>query len=129
VKKAPGAGDIDLATVTMQWVSDEQVVDIVHKSEGSPGSVFGLDTVTDDDTSISTSQVLTDQQDRALLVLDIGSDTSEISGTAADADTTAVNALSEGQTADIEITTQAGGSTTVTLVVPDSLSGKTSVAL
>ncbi|MFT4922219.1 MAG: flagellin FlaB, partial [Haloarculaceae archaeon] len=45
------------------------------------------------------------------------------------ADTTAVNALSEGQTADIEITTQAGGSTTVTLVVPDSLSGKTSVAL
>ncbi|MFT4921673.1 MAG: flagellin FlaB [Haloarculaceae archaeon] len=135
VKKAPGAGDIDLATTTMQWVSDEQVVDIVHKSEAQSGATneFGLDTVTDDDTSISTSQVLTDQQDRALMVLDIGSSADDIDNTGsagpADADTTAVNALTEGQTADIEITTQAGGSTTVTLVVPDSLSGKTSVAL
>jgi len=96
--------------------------------------VFNTTTIQDDDGSISDSLVVNSQEDRARIVLDIGEDSSTATGAAGNvsglhANASDIGALDEGDEATVELTTQAGGETTVTLTVPDSLSGKSSVSL
>ncbi|MEF8783494.1 MAG: archaellin/type IV pilin N-terminal domain-containing protein [Haloarculaceae archaeon] len=123
VKKAPGANDIDLNTTTIQYVSDEQIVDLTHTARNNGEPNFTSTIIQDDDESISDSLVLNSQEDRARLTLDVGQ------GNVSGVDSTAISTLNEGEEATIEITTQAGGTTTATLTVSDSLSGKEAVDL
>jgi len=119
VSKAPGANDVSLGNTTIQYVDDEQIVDLVHSnrtSRGGADGVFFTNGTVDSDNSIEDSLVINDQDDRAVITI-------VTSGSAFN------SAPGEGQSADITITTQAGGETTVTVTVPDSLSGKSSVEL
>ena len=133
VKKAPGADDIDLNTTTLQFVSENQIADLVHVDRVSgdgTGDNFGTDTIQDDDSSISDSLVMNSREDRAKMILDIGSNNAAAGNdNISSVNTTSIGSLQEGGEASIEITTQAGGETTVTLTAPDSLSGKSSVTL
>ena len=120
LKKAPGADDIDLASVTAQWVSDNQIADLVYLEDGESlgagaDAYFNITTVQDDDTSIKDSQVLNSPEDRVIMSVDTGQGS--------------ITAPGEGDTISIQLTTQAGGETTATLVVPESLSGKSAVEL
>jgi flagellin FlaB len=125
VKKAPGASDIDLNTTTIQFISDDQIVDLIHAERDSAGTAFNTTTIQDDDDSITDSKVLNDQEDRARIMLDLDSASDNITTV----DTGDIDAIEEGDEATIEVTTQAGGTTTATLTVPDSLSGKDAVNL
>jgi flagellin FlaB len=139
VSKAPGANDIDLETLTLQFVSDEKIVNLVaNESEvvqsqndlanNTRNDVFHIDTVQDDDDSIDNSSVVNDPADRAQIILSL-SDNSSLSGNYNGFNATAVGPLNESASATIQLTTQAGGETTVTITVPDSLTGKDAVEL
>jgi flagellin FlaB len=135
VSKAPGANDIDLNTLTLQYVSDDKIVDLVSNEStvieddnvSVRDDVFHLDTVQDDDQSIANSSVINEPEDRAKLLLAIGENTSVNSTYSNNA--SAVGPLNESASASIQLTTQAGGETTVTITVPDSLTGKDAVEL
>ena len=126
VKKAPGAADINLSSLTMQWVSNEQVVDLTHASARSSGSTetFVVDAIQDPDGSVADDLVLNDPADRARIRLDIGDGTS-VEGV----DTSAIGALEPGQSVTVQIVTRSGGETTLRLTVPETLAGKDAVAL
>ncbi|MFB6312246.1 MAG: archaellin/type IV pilin N-terminal domain-containing protein [Salinirussus sp.] len=105
VKKAPGAGDIDVSEATIQYIGPNGASDIT-----SSDSAWSLSAI-----SGSTS-VLSSDSDLFNLSMDL--DQSPIS-----------NELSAGDSVDMEITTASGGSTTVTITVPDSISGESAVDL
>jgi len=135
VKRAPGAGNVDLTTTTAQWISSGGSYDVIsysasQDSGGSTGDAgFVTATFQDDDDSIANSNVLNDQADRAIITFQTDS--------VADADQDGQlkdeqlvsGDLTEGSTAEIKMNTQAGGETTATVVVPESLSGKSAVTL
>jgi len=133
VKKAPGANDIDLEAVTAQFVSDAQIVDVVHTDSnlGQPGTSFDTAPIEDDDGSISATNVINDQTDRAQIIFDLGDhDDSHDHDDVATVDSGDISPpLDEGEQAMIQLTTEAGGETTPTLSVPETLSQKTSVTL
>jgi flagellin FlaB len=135
VKKAPGSEDVDLEGVTMQFVSNNQIVDLIHNNTAESGdtSNFATFTVQDDDTSIDDSRVLNDQTDRAIIALEIGDSANALpdpsSPEGAQPDATDIDALSEGQQVTVQITTASGGETSATLTVPETLSGKSAVSL
>ena len=133
VKKAPGADNVDLTTTTAQMVSSDGTFDIVsyqatQEGGGTTGDgTFATSTFQDDDNSITNSNVLNDPADRAKMKFQTDSVTAAGAG---DSEVTAISAsLFEGSTASIKLNTQAGGETTATLVVPESLSGKSAVSL
>jgi len=120
VKKAPGAANIDIGSTISQWVDSSGSYDLtVDDSDASiaDGDNFAVSTVQDDDTSITDSQVLNDPSDRATLQYDVSSIHTDGSG------------LGEGESATIRLNTQSGGTTTVRLVVPETLSGNSAVTL
>jgi flagellin FlaB len=125
VAKAPGANDIDLNTTTIQYISSDEIVDLTHAARaGSSGTaVFNTTTIQDDDNSIDDSKVINSQDDRATVTLRIGQNHGN-SFNASD-----ISNMTEGQEVTIELTTQAGGTTTSTLTAPNSLSNKESVTL
>jgi len=133
VKKAPGANDVDLEAVTAQFVSDAQIVDVVHTDSnlGQPGTSFDTAPIEDDDGSISATNVINDQTDRAQIIFDLGDhDDSHDHDDVAAVDSGDISPpLDEGEQATIQLTTEAGGETTPTLSVPETLSQKTSVTL
>lgn len=203
--KAPGAEDITLTGITIQWVDDTGIYDLVHENEfgyTSGGSAevdgaFAHRAVKDEDDSLTgSSPVINTGDDRAVVAIDIGRpdvlddntigeaynnhtydindystadestvkddvldsepntiyyeiDSSEdgvpvsdteggtqnyIAGKVIRSDVTNDNGkygigLEGGTTASIRITTTSGTASTVQLVVPESLSGKTAVRL
>jgi flagellin FlaB len=127
VKKAPGAEDITLTTVTAQYVSDEGIVDLVHNDSAvvetnDRTDTFNTTTIQDDDSSIANSTVLNEPEDRANLVFDLNNVTNL-------GNASAISPLNESASASVQLTTQAGGETTVTITVPDSLTNKDAVDL
>jgi flagellin FlaB len=129
VKKAPGAGNIDLDNTILQMVHSSGTYDLTHEGADSindltssnPGEEFAVSTVQDDQgDSISTSAVLDDPADRATILIDA----SNVIGSGNNGD-----GLEEGDTATIRMNTQSGGTTTVNLVVPETLSGNSAVRL
>jgi flagellin FlaB len=121
---APGSNDVDLDGATMQWVtagsSNNLVSTNVFESGDNADGVFSYETLRDDDTSISNDNTLNDPVDRAIITV-------VLDGT--DSDDNINSPLEGGESASLTISTQSGGETTLTLVVPDSLSGKSSVSL
>jgi flagellin FlaB len=120
--KAPGADDIDLSEVTVQWVDDTGTYNLVSENsdDTNAAGVFQIEPFKDEDTS---SPVVNSPDDRINLVFvleDTDVDT---------ADQTGVPALDEGDSATLRLTTSSGTASTERLVVPESLSGTTAVNL
>jgi len=122
VKAAPGADNVDLETATIQWIgpSGSYYQLAANGASGSPDGRFLVTTIQDDDGS---QPVLNDNQDRFRISLDLG-DTSELNGGSAFGEP-----LPEGETASVRITTAAGGTVEKRIVVPQTLSGVSTVRL
>ena len=140
--KAPGADDISLNGITMQWVDDSGTYDLVHENvvdESTVDGYFAHTPIKDSDDSLATSKnspVINNGDDRARIVIDVGGVEAQNSNTIASAypggqadATIRDTGLDEGSTASIRITTQSGTASTVQLVVPESLSGRTAARL
>ncbi|AEM58260.1 flagellin [Haloarcula hispanica N601] len=122
VKKAPGAGNIDLGSTIAQWVDSSGSYDLTYEGnyDADPnGNEFSVSEIQDDDGSISGSQVLNDPSDRATIIFSAES----IRGSGVG------DGLGEGETATVRLNTQSGGTTTARLVVPETLSGNSAVSL
>jgi flagellin FlaB len=131
VRKAPGAGNIDIGTTTLQMVHSSGSYDLTYSTDETGTQIadsddFNLTTVQDDDSSITDSQVLNDPSDRAVIYVHAGSVISGEDPTAAGSEG---EGLGEGSTATIRINTQSGGTTELRLVVPETLSGDSAVTL
>lgn len=126
VGKAPGADDIALRDVTVQWVDDSgtyQVVESSVEAEAVDGH-FGVSAVKDDDDS---APLVNGPDDRMVLTMDIGTDDLAVDD---GGDHGAFGErLEAGETATLRLTTESGAATTVRLVVPQSLKGRDAVAL
>ncbi|MFB6217562.1 MAG: archaellin/type IV pilin N-terminal domain-containing protein [Halobacteriaceae archaeon] len=113
VKKAPGAEDIDLDNVTIQWNGPDGVTTLTSVNANDALGDFNISTIKDADSS---SPVLNDPDDR----IDVGINASFIAET---------SELEAGETVTLTITTQSGGTTEVRLQAPESLSNKEAVEL
>jgi len=113
VRRAPGAGNIDLGQTIAQYVSSSGTFDVTSDGADADAS-FGVSTVQDDDGSITESSVLNDPGDRAVITI-------SLTGTPP--------ALEEGGTATIRLNTQSGGTTELRLTVPETLSSDSAVSL
>jgi flagellin FlaB len=119
VTKAPGAEDIDLEDVTIQWVSDANTYDIVSSEADSSGQgtndgIFTITAIKDEDGSAT---IVNSPDDRMRLTIDL----SEIGTTDA--------FLPEGDSVTLRVSTEDGSASTVRLTVPQSLSGQTAATL
>jgi len=121
VKRAPGAGNVDLDKTTVQWIgpSGSYYQLAAGSAEGDPDGTFAVSTVQDNDGS---QPVLNDVEDRFKITLDLG----DPDGIGVD---TFGEPLPEGKTATLRISSPAGGMTTEEVVVPKTLSGESSVRL
>ncbi|MFC7018736.1 MULTISPECIES: archaellin/type IV pilin N-terminal domain-containing protein [Haloarcula] len=122
VKKAPGAGNIDLGATIVQYVDSSGSYDLTQggtTTSDASQSAFAVTSIQDEDGS---NPVLNDASDRVKIVLDLGEIKSQSTNNAG-------NGLSEGETATVQINTQSGGTTEVRLVVPETLSGSSAVTL
>jgi len=124
VKRAPGAGNIDLGQVIMQVVHSSGSYDLTQATTADSDE-FSISTVQENegDTSISDSQVLNDPADRATITIDIDDVFAETDGASGG------NGLNEGDTATLWLNTQSGGTTELRLVVPETLSSDSAVRL
>jgi flagellin FlaB len=130
VKKAPGADDINLQNVTLQWTGPNgatTLTDIVTYANSTSANQFRNVSIKDADDS---RPVINSPDDRIDIGLDLdGDDTAANPGDPADTITPDIDPLQEGETATLTLTTQSGGSTEVRIEVPPSLSGETAVEL
>jgi flagellin FlaB len=142
VRKAPGAGNIDMGATSLQLVHSSGSYDLIYGpgdsnnpqdgSEAPNATHFNVSTVQDDDTSITDSQVLNDPSDRATIYVDMDDIMAGYDDTDADQENTnddPVAGLGEGETATIRVNTQSGGTTELRLVVPETLSSDSAVSL
>lgn len=116
VSKAPGADDIDLLNVTAQW-SGPQGAYVLNEEiqDGDPS--FEAVAFKDVDGSFSdSSQVLNDADDRAIIIFRPGVEFGD-------------EGLNEGETAEVRLTTGSSATTVIRLSAPQSLAGKSSIAL
>jgi flagellin FlaB len=127
VKAGPGSGNIDLGETTVQWVGPSGAYYQLAASSSSspPDGSFPVSAVQDDDDSITNSQVLNDNEDRATLTLDLGTSDSVGDGSY----TPFGEALEEGETATVRIETGSGSLTIREIVVPPTISGTSAVQL
>jgi flagellin FlaB len=114
VKKAPGADNIDLENVTVQWVGPSGTFNLVESgvSAGGADGSFYVNAFKDGDGS---SPVLNSPDDRFIVRFEL-------------TDSWATS-LDEGESVTVRMTSKSGATVTETLVVPESLSGKTAVNL
>jgi flagellin-like protein len=120
VTKAPGAQDIDLQDVTIQWVSDGGTYNIVSQQatdegQGNEDGTFVINPIKDEDGSAS---IVNSPDDRMELIMTLGDD--GVSGP---------DLLEEGDSVTLQISTESSSDSTVRLTVPQSLSGQTAATL
>jgi len=134
VTKAPGATNVDLDNVTLQWTGPSGTYDLVRKpvdANGADGK-FVVSAVKDSDDS---GPVLNEPDDRFVIALDLGnedgdpftdsgSDYDDIPGAPAFGDR-----IPAGASVTVKITTGAGATATERITVPESLTGQSSVSL
>ncbi|QLG28466.1 flagellin [Halorarum halophilum] len=118
VSQAPGAGEIDLRNVSVNWIGPDGTYTIVHDkvddSATSADSKFNVTEVKDADNSAS---VLNDADDRLRMTFDLNSGDNK------------PDVLDEGESVTIKINTMSGSTTAIRFTVPESLSGKSGVEL
>jgi flagellin FlaA/flagellin FlaB len=112
VKKAPGADDISLENVTIQWIGPDTSTTLTNASVADTNPDFNVTEIKDAE---GTSGVLNDPDDR----YDIGVNLTQ----------TEFGYLEAGETATLTLTTQSGGTSEVRVQVPQSLSGEKAVEL
>ncbi|AWB27520.1 archaellin/type IV pilin N-terminal domain-containing protein [Halococcoides cellulosivorans] len=116
VRLAPGSADVNLNDTTMQWITASGSTQLVSDQvSGTSFATFNWTTLRDNDGSITDDNTLNDPVDRAIITIDLSQ--------------AELNYLDSGNTVTLQVNTRSGGQTTVTLNVPDSLSGKESVEL
>jgi flagellin FlaB len=153
VQPAAGAGDINLAELTLQYVSDDDFANIIVGNESAAdqlatGDVSPTNIVLEDDGTADSGfpngeqflievikaeneddVVMTDSADRYEIVIPleykaIDDESTQMDGSgSADFDQGDLGALSEGSSVEITITTEVGAQTVAFLQVPDTLSG------
>jgi len=104
VNRAPGASSIDLDNVTLSWTGPDGAYTMTS-DEFDVGTIKG----------VGSNNVLDDAEDRAIISIDLGG--------------TGPAELNEGESATVHLTTASGGTTTVYISVPQSLSGESAVEL
>lgn len=123
VKKSPGASNVDLENVTVQWVGPSGTYNLVASTVSSSSS-DGKYMVTSFKDADGSNPVLNEPDDRMVLTFDIGgNDIGQLSAGTFGED------LEAGSQVSLRITTKSGATTTSRLVVPQSLSGKSAVNL
>lgn len=109
VQKSAGAADVNLEDLSIQWIGPDGQEHLQY-DEGTQGSdAFNLTVIQ------GTDNVLTASTDRVQIGLNLT------------ADEGAMQALDEGESATVIITTGAGSQVRLTVNVPDSLAGAGSV--
>ncbi|MFC7073708.1 archaellin/type IV pilin N-terminal domain-containing protein [Halovenus rubra] len=144
VQPAAGAGDVNLAQLTLQWVSDDEFANIIVGNESgetglaagdvSPSNVVLGNASSQEQYIIDVIKaeneddiVMTDSSDRYELVIPLEQAAIESAdidgGTTGDIDQGSLAPLDEGTSAEVTITNEVGAQTVSFLQVPDSLSG------
>jgi flagellin FlaB len=107
---ASGAGAVDMDDTTIKYLSNDEVATLTNSSDATAsGSEFKLTAIEETDSDDSYG-VLNSNEDRYEVVID---------ATAIESD----KGLTTSETVQLEITTQAGGTTDVVLTMPDQLAG------
>ncbi|KZN23592.1 flagellin [Haladaptatus sp. R4] len=114
VMRGSGSDDINLSTATIEWIGPNKAVTLVNGSNAN-GTQFTVSAIKDGDKSVP---VLNSQDDRFTISLNA----SGIAGSN-------VYGLSEGQTAELRLTTQYGAVTLYRVNVPQSLSQESAVTV
>lgn len=112
IKPSPGAEDIDLRELTVEWLGPRGSFTLVAASQSGSENTFTSTPFKDPDGS---HPVLTEADDRTILTFEPATFTGSL--------------LQEGETVTLRLTTATGARSTVRLDVPDSLDGKQAVAL
>jgi flagellin FlaB len=152
VQPAAGSNDINLAKLTLQYVSDEEFANIIvgNDSTGATAGLAGGETAPSDIDledghsdfgeqyliEVITAEneddvVMTDNADRYEIVIPLANESvsgDQVDGTSGDITTSEfhqgnLEPLDEGENVEITITTEVGAQTVAFLQVPDSLSG------
>ncbi|MFC7073705.1 archaellin/type IV pilin N-terminal domain-containing protein [Halovenus rubra] len=150
VQPAAGAGDVNLAQLTLQWVSQDEFANIIIGNESggadelATGDVAPGNVVLENDNGTYNNGeqylvdvikaeneddiVMTDSSDRYEIVVPLAAaavDASDIdqSSTTSPFDQGTLKELDEGETIEVTITNEVGAQTVSFLQVPDSLSG------
>lgn len=106
VQRSAGAGDINLEELTIQYIGTNGAENIVYnETSAADGYMVSPITAENEDDS-----VLSSNSDRYEITIDLGA-----------LDSASVEALAEGEDAEMTITTASGSQRIVTLSVPDSL--------
>jgi len=129
VQTNPGAENVDLRNVTVQWIDPSGVYQLTYYTVDAGDGDFAVTSLKDADGSLP---VLNDADDRFILTFDTGGDPTNVT-VETDSGTTNVDEtgepLHEGATVDIKLTSQAGATTQTTVTVPETLSGDRAVQL
>jgi flagellin-like protein len=115
-KRAPGAGDIDMADATIHYIGPAGALDLTHTSGGA-SSLSAGDASFATDVISGSGTTLSDDSDVIKLTIK------------GDDDSSAVDVLEPGQKAELAITTADGGTTHVGITVPESLSATEAVSV
>ncbi|UIO99049.1 flagellin [Halobaculum sp. CBA1158] len=118
VTQAPGAGEIDLANATINWIGPDGTETLTHEDSGDTDWTFSTVAVKNADDSTT---VLNDPDDRFNIVFDLNDN--------GFGDTNAPSNLEEGEEVTIKINTMAGATTEIRFTVPQSLGQKSAVEL
>ncbi|MXR42363.1 flagellin [Halobaculum sp. WSA2] len=118
VTQAPGAGEIDLANATINWIGPQGTETLTHDSSSGTDWQFSTYQVKNTDNS---NTVLNDADDRFNIEFQLNDN--------GFGDTNAPNNLNEGDEVTIKINTMAGATTTIRFTVPESLGQKEAVEL
>jgi flagellin FlaA/flagellin FlaB len=132
VMKSSGSGDVDLGAATISWNGPDKTKTLTHGGDDYSSESGVKDSGTDLSESTFTVHdvrgpdgsdrpVLTDQEDRYQITIDVGKVDKD--------DTGQVDYLAESENAQLRITTRSGATTLVRIKVPDSLAGDTSVTV
>ncbi|WP_435146743.1 archaellin/type IV pilin N-terminal domain-containing protein [Halobaculum sp. P14] len=117
VSQAPGAGEIDLRNVSVNWIGPDGTYTIVHnKVAAGATSADSRFTVTEVKDADNSAPVLNDADDRLKITFDLS-------------DANSPNELAEGESVTIKVNTMAGATTAIRFTVPESLDGKQGVEL
>ncbi|MFB6281150.1 MAG: archaellin/type IV pilin N-terminal domain-containing protein [Haloferacaceae archaeon] len=114
IQKSPGASDVDLDNVTVEFIGPSGDERFVLNADNRSSTTA----IEDDDTSLSGQNILNSKTDRAVVKFDLTVST-----------WSTITKLSGGEEATIRLTTESGATTIVRLQVPKSLSGENAVGL
>ncbi|WP_415382377.1 archaellin/type IV pilin N-terminal domain-containing protein [Halosimplex sp. TS25] len=129
VQANPGAGNVDLRNVTVQWLDPSGVYQLTHYRVDAGDADFGATALKDADDSLP---VLNDADDRFILTFDTGEAPTNVTMATSDGTVNVDQTdepLGEGSTVRIKLSTKSGATTQTTVTVPETLSGYEAVQL